>query len=73
MEHFNWTADEVLFFEKVVERRSMEELEDNLDFNIGAYTQDLKTLSVVDEHINQLELALSRHEGRPPPNNETSD
>ena len=73
MEHFNWTADEVSFFEKVVERCSMKECEDNLDFNIGAYIQDLKTLSVVDECIDQLELAISHCKGEPPSNNETSD
>ncbi|KIK73260.1 hypothetical protein PAXRUDRAFT_21055 [Paxillus rubicundulus Ve08.2h10] len=49
------------FFHKLLEDRSITELEDNSDFNLGAYRHGLTALSVEEEHLNQMREASNKH------------
>ncbi|KAG9310721.1 hypothetical protein JVU11DRAFT_9322 [Chiua virens] len=71
--HLNKAANEVAFFEKVLERRSVKELENDIDFDVGAYGQDLRSLSVVDERLDQLEEEMARRVGGLSAEDETPD
>ena len=60
IQQFNQSVDEATFFERMLERQSIKELEDNMDFTIAAYGHDLMSLSVADEHLNQLGVGISQ-------------
>ncbi|KAF9235495.1 hypothetical protein BU15DRAFT_77984 [Melanogaster broomeanus] len=62
IQQLNWAADDVILFEKILERRSIEELEDHMDFSTGAYGHDLRSLAVMDERLDQMGLEVSRRE-----------
>ncbi|KIK92849.1 hypothetical protein PAXRUDRAFT_12989 [Paxillus rubicundulus Ve08.2h10] len=48
------------FFHKLLEDCSITELEDNSDFNLGAYRHDLTALLVEEERLNQMREAFDK-------------
>ena len=62
IQRFNWAADDEALFEKILERGSLEDLENNTDFNIRAYSHDLTSLAVADERLDQMGVEITRHE-----------
>ncbi|KAI9573717.1 hypothetical protein HD554DRAFT_2035454 [Boletus coccyginus] len=70
--HYTLAANEVTFFEGVLEQCLLKELENDVDFGIRAYGQDLRTLLVVDECLDQLEMEMICHgQGELPAEDET--
>ena len=62
IQRFNWAADDEALFEKILERGSLEDLENNTDFNIRAYSHDLTSLAVADERLDQMGVEITRRE-----------
>ena len=62
IQQFNWAADDEALFEKIRERGSLEDLENNTDFYIRAYSHDLTSLAVADERLDQMGVEITRHE-----------
>jgi hypothetical protein len=46
---------ETTFFERLLAKRSMQQLEDDADFTVAAYTHDLAAHQIADEQLNHLE------------------
>lgn len=46
---------ETTFFQRVLVKRGMQELEDDADFTVAAYTHDLAAHQIADEQLNCLE------------------
>ncbi|KAG1722086.1 hypothetical protein EDD22DRAFT_962336 [Suillus occidentalis] len=63
---------ETTFFEKVLVKRGIQELKDNADFTVTAYTHDLAVHQIADEQLNHLEeIGIER--GMHLPLNDPSD
>ncbi|KAI6117891.1 hypothetical protein EV401DRAFT_2072187 [Pisolithus croceorrhizus] len=62
MQQFYQSADDIRLFMSVMERRSVDELKNEEDSQVGACSQDLTSLALEDERLNQME-ELSGEEG----------
>jgi hypothetical protein len=51
---------EASFFEKLLVKRSKNQLEDDADFGIAAYTHDFTEYTVADQQLEQLENAADK-------------
>ncbi|KAI6169178.1 hypothetical protein EDD17DRAFT_1869001 [Pisolithus thermaeus] len=64
MQQFHQSADDLWLFMKVMERRSADELKNEEDCQVGACSQDLTSLALEDDRLNQLEELLGEEEER---------
>lgn len=62
VQQYGLSSEEVMFFQKMLERRSANELEDDIDFNSGAYSHDLTSLGVSDERLDQLQTEVAQRQ-----------
>jgi hypothetical protein len=53
---------EASFFERIMVRRTMQQLEDDADFNLAAYSHDLTAYQIADVQLDYLEEVGSEQE-----------
>lgn len=64
MQQFYQSADDLRLFMNVMERRSVDELKNEEDSQVGACSQDLTSLALEDEGLNRMEELSGEEEGR---------
>ncbi|KAI6145067.1 hypothetical protein BKA82DRAFT_20870 [Pisolithus tinctorius] len=56
------STKDLQFFKDIMERRSVSQLEEEEEYHIGAYGQDLTLLALEDERLNQMEEVTGKFE-----------